>query len=111
MPPWADALITMFVTAIASTGFWTFMQSRSTKNSAEKELLVGLAHDRIINVGKQYIRRGWITYDEYADFLKYLYEPYEKLGGNGLALRVKNEVDHLPVSNDEPDLLKRNNDE
>lgn len=107
MPPWFDAVVTVLITALASTGFWTFVQSRSTKNNAEKELLVGLAHDRIIHVGKQYIRRGYITYDEYEDFITYLYNPYDKLGGNGLALRVKQQVDNLPMSSEKPDLSKR----
>ena len=111
MPPWGDAIITVFVTALASTGFWTFIQSRSSKNNAEKELLVGLAHDRIIHVGKQYIRRGYITYDEYNDFITYLYNPYEKLGGNGLALKVKQAVDNLPMSSEKLDLSKRDKDE
>ena len=115
MPPWGDAVIdgtiTVLVTALASTGLWTFIQSRSSKNSAEKELLVGLAHDRIIHVGKQYIHRGYITYDEYEDFIKYLYDPYDKLGGNGLALMVKQKVDNLPMSSEKPDLSKRDKDE
>lgn len=99
---WVDVLVTVFVTVLASNGFWAILQKRFDRNSTEKKLLVGLAHDRIIYVGEWFIARGWITYDEYEDFMKYLYEPYAKYGGNGVAERISDEVKKLP--------LKANND-
>ena len=51
----------------------------------------------IIDAGMMYIKRGWISKDEYSDFEKYLYDPYEKTGGNGLAHRVYEEVQKLPI--------------
>ena len=60
-------------------------------------MLVGLAHDRIIHLGMAYVERGYITQDEYENLRVYLYEPYEKMGGNGSARRVMLEVDKLPV--------------
>lgn len=94
---WVDVLVTVFVTALASNGFWAILQKKFDKNSTEKRLLVGLAHDRIIYVGKGFIARGWITYDEYEDFMKYLYEPYTEYGGNGAAQRISDEVKKLPL--------------
>ena len=44
-----------------------------------------------------YVERGYITQDEYENLRVYLYEPYEKMGGNGSARRVMLEVDKLPV--------------
>ena len=35
--------------------------------------------------------------DEYDNLKNYLYEPYKKLGGNGTAERVMDEVDKLPI--------------
>lgn len=96
-PAWADVLITVFVTVLASNGFWTILQKKLDRNSTEKKLLIGLAHDRIIYVGEGFIARGWITYDEYEDFMKYLYEPYAKYGGNGIAERILDEVKKLPL--------------
>lgn len=94
---WADVLVTVFVTVFASNGFWAILQKKFDRNSTEKKLLIGLAHDRIIYVGEGFIARGWITYDEYEDFMKYLYEPYTKYGGNGTAERISDEVKKLPL--------------
>ena len=96
-PAWADVLITVFVTVLASNGFWALLQKKFDHNSTEKKLLAGLAHDRIIYVGERFITRGWITYDEYEDFMKYLYEPYAEYGGNGVAERISDEVKKLPL--------------
>ena len=71
-------IVTIVCSILASSGFWAYLQSHANKNSAEKELLIGLAHDRIIYLGMKYIERGWITQDEYEDLNKYLYKPYKK---------------------------------
>lgn len=60
-------------------------------------MLVGLAHDRILFLGMQYIDRGYITSDEYENLYEYLYQPYEKMGGNGSAKRIMQEVNKLPI--------------
>nr|DAQ54517.1 MAG TPA: holin protein [Caudoviricetes sp.] len=96
-PAWVDVLVTVFVTVLASNGFWAVIQKTFDRNSTEKKLLVGLAHDRIIYVGEGFIARGWITYDEYEDFMKYLYTPYAEYGGNGTAERISDEVKKLPL--------------
>lgn len=72
-------------------------EKRSEKDDAERKMLVGLAHDRIIHLGMVYIQRGHITQDEYENLQVYLYEPYEKMGGNGSAKRVMEEVRKLPI--------------
>lgn len=96
-PAWVDVLVTVFVTVLAGNGFWSMLQTKFDRNSTEKKLLVGLAHDRIIYVGEEFIARGWITYDEYEDFMKYLYTPYKEYGGNGSAERISDEVKKLPL--------------
>lgn len=96
-PAWVDVLVTVFVTVLASNGFWAILQKKFDHNSTEKKLLIGLAHDRIIYVGEEFIARGWITYDEYEDFMKYLYMPYAEYGGNGTAERISDEVKKLPL--------------
>lgn len=53
--------------------------------------------DRIMYLGMSYIERGYITQDEYENLKVYLFEPYEKLGGNGSAKRIMQEVDKLPI--------------
>ena len=70
---------------------------RSKADDAERKMLVGLAHDRIIHLGMVYIERGYVTQDEYENLQVYLYEPYEEMGGNGSARRVMEEVRKLPI--------------
>ena len=70
---------------------------RSEKKDIRTQVLIGLAHDRIVYLGMKYIERGYITRDEYENLYEYLYKPYEKMGGNGSAKRVMNEVERLPI--------------
>lgn len=93
------AIITGFVTLLASSGFWTFILKRSENKNARTKLLIGLAHDRIMHLGYSFIRRGYITKEEYDDLRTYLYEPYKEAGGNGSAEKVMEEVHALPLYN------------
>lgn len=97
MPEWLDPIITIFVSVLASSGLWTFFQKRYEKRDSKTQLLIGLAHDRIMYLGMKYIERGWITQDEYENLYDYLFTPYEKMGGNGSAARLMKEVDRLPI--------------
>lgn len=95
--PLIGAGITIFVSVMASGGFWNWWMSRDKKEDAKTLLLLGLAHDRIIFLCMNYIDRGWITKDEYEDLEKYLWGPYSTFGGNGLAERVYDEMQSLPI--------------
>lgn len=90
-------IVPIIVTSLASSGFWLFLMSSREKRTMQTELLIGLAHDRIVDLGMKYITRGWITQDEYENLNLYLYKPYEKLGGNGSVRRIMLEVDKLPI--------------
>ena len=101
-------IITIVGSVLASSGFWAYLQSRRDRKTAKNDangafvdLLKGLAHDRIVFVGNTYLKRGWLTKDEYEDFVKYLYEPYERVGGNGMARKVMREVENLPLTEPE----------
>ena len=97
MESWISMTIAIFAAVMASSGFWTYINSRTGKLSATNQLLLGLAHERIIHIGAKYVQRGWITYDEYEDFIKYLYNPYSSFGGNGMVDKIKDEVSKLPL--------------
>lgn len=90
-------LITILLTLIASSGFWGFVIAYMDKKSAKTKMLLGLGHDRIINLCMQYISAGEITQGEYENLNKYLYEPYKKMGGNGTAERFMLEVNKLKI--------------
>lgn len=91
--------ITVLCSFLASTGFWAYLQRRTDKKDLKSEMLIGLAHDRIVSLGMSYIERGYITRDEYENLNDYLYEPYKALGGNGSAKRVMEEVARLEIRN------------
>lgn len=102
MPSWLIAVITAVASVLASTGFWTFLQKKMDKKSLTNKMLLGLAHDRIMELGMKYIDRGRITNDEYENLYEYLYVPYKAMGGNGTAERMMQAVGRLEVRDDPP---------
>ena len=96
---WVSTLVTILVTIIASGGFWTHLQRKGEQKSATTKLLLALAHNQIVTDGMVYIERGWLTKDEYDDFMRYLWRPYSEFGGNGIAAKIVEEVRKLPVRN------------
>lgn len=90
-------LLPVLITFIASSGFWAYISNIKDKKTMQTELLIGLAHDRLVTLGLKYVTRGWISQDEYENLNVYLYKPYEKLGGNGSVKRLMMEVDKLPI--------------
>ncbi len=99
MASWIELAVAVVSAALASSGMWAFITKRSEKKDVKTRMLVGLAHDRIMYLGMCYIDRGYISQDEYENLRVYLYDPYEKMGGNGSAKRVMLEVDKLPIHN------------
>lgn len=91
----------IIIAIFASTGLWSFIsmlvQRYMERKSDYAMMMRGLGHDRICYLGECYIKRGCITRDEYENLVDYLYDPYKKLGGNGTAEKVINEVKQLPL--------------
>ena len=96
-----DIMLTIVVTIVcsifASSGFWTYLMHRQSVNSSEEKLLLGVAYYSICNLAAVYLSRGHVTRQEYADFQKYLYDPYIARGGNGTAKRLWEEINKLPI--------------
>ena len=102
METWVLPILTIvagIVTSLlTSQGLWAHLSTKWQKDSAESELLRGLAHTRIMSLCEKYIERGWITPEEYEDLITYLYHPYLELGGNGTVQKmVDNEINRLPI--------------
>ena len=97
MDAWQQIIITIFSSVLASSGLWAYIQKKAERKDVKTQMLIGLAHDRIIFLGMSYIERGWITQDEYENLYEYLYKPYEAMGGNGSAKRIMTEVNKLPI--------------
>ena len=108
MEAWTNVGVPLIVALLTSTALWGVVSKvilrrmeltakRSKADEAQRKMLVGLAHDRIVHLGMVYVDRGYITQDEYENLNDYLYAPYEKMGGNGSAKRVMEEVRKLPM--------------
>lgn len=98
-------IISLVVAVIASSGLWAFItrvyDARKKKLSNSERISLGVAHDRIMYLGSMYIKRGYVTPDEYENLHDFLYVPYRDMGGNGAAERIMKEVDRLPLGKDE----------
>lgn len=96
----SQLVMVIFGAVFASTGFWAFLTAiykhRKTKVSNEGLVLRGIAHDRICFLGEKYLRQGYISKEDYESLYDYLYVPYLKIGGNGTAQRIMEEVEKLP---------------
>lgn len=97
MDIWVQIAVPLVAAVLTSSGLWAVVARRADKGDAQRKMLVGLAHDRIVHLGMVYVDRGYITQDEYENLNDYLYAPYEKMGGNGSAKRVMEEVRKLPM--------------
>lgn len=96
LSPWLQTTLTALVSILASSGFWAWINAKREMKGARTKLLIGLAHDRILQSGNYYLKRGWISSDEFEDLHKYMYEPYKELGGDGMAERVMDKLKALP---------------
>ena len=92
---WVQMSVTILCTMLTSSGLWAFVASKQKVNDASTLLMLGLAHGAIVSQGVRYINRGYITFDEYEDFMKYLCEPYATFGGNGMAEKIIDQVKKL----------------
>lgn len=92
----AQIILTIITSLLASSGLWAFLSSRLERNSAERELIVGIGHIEIVFFGMRFLERGWIARDEY-DTMQELYKPYIKLGGNGSGTKIMKEIEKLPI--------------
>jgi len=93
---WYEIALTVLGSILASNGLWSLISRIVDKRSGKDRLLMGLAYSEIINRAEQYIQRGYISTDEYNELDRYLYEPYKKMGGNGTAARLMEQVQKLP---------------
>lgn len=94
-----DIIVTILVTVLASSGFWSLIRYRMTakdkRKTALEQAVVALLHDRIYNSCEAYIERDSITFREF-DNLQYLYNSYTALGGNSTGTALFEDVRNLP---------------
>jgi len=100
----AELIVAVVCSVIASSGFWACLLRRHDRKTnitqsqkAQSNMLMGLAHDRILQLGEYYLEKGYVTPDEYSNIKDYLYEPYRALNGNGSAEKIMKYVDSLEI--------------
>lgn len=104
-----ETIITIVISVIASSGFWAFIQYLVNRNDSSSKLLLGISHDRIMFLSRQYIERGYITPEEYENLIVYLYDPYIQRGGNGSVKHmVEDKVKQLPMRKYQYEEKRRN---
>lgn len=67
-------------------------------NDLIMRMAMGSLYDRAKHLGEQYIKRGWITMQEYSDWVKYLYQPYKDAKGDGTIDKIASEINELPIN-------------
>jgi hypothetical protein len=97
MNPFFQTLAVAVLTAITSSGFTGLIMFFINRHDSKHDLLMGLGHDRIFALAGEYIKRGYITREEYDNLNTYIYQPYRARGGNGTGEKLMNEVEKLPM--------------
>lgn len=77
-----QVLVTALVSAFTSSGFMSLIVFLIQRRDKRRDLLFGLAHDKIVYLTDKYVKRGAITLKEKRN-LEILYTPYRNIGGNG----------------------------
>lgn len=86
----------LITTVLSGPGIWAWAKTRTQRNDSEDELLLQVAKNQLVSNGHEYLKRGYITMDEYEEY-ESEYRLYSRLGGNGLARRIFKQVDDLPI--------------
>lgn len=98
-----ESIWNMIAVVFACSGFWACVQAFFQNRGKLRMLILGLAFKQIIDSCEFYINRGYISTDEFAELNRYLFEPYQKLGGDGTAQRLIKEVERLPMRKENQD--------
>lgn len=92
-----QSLVTIVVAMISSSGVWGLFNLTMQKKTDSTRLLIGIAQHLIVRESHRLLDQGYMTTEEYRNLRKGLYERYKQLGGNGLAEKMVNEVEKLPI--------------
>ena len=97
IPHYIELVITILCAILGSNGIWMLIQRELDKKDNKTKMLIGLGHDRIMQLGMEYLERGCVTPDELENLVDYLYKPYSEMGGNGTAKQIVEKVQRLDM--------------
>lgn len=78
------------------TGITAYMKQKFKKQKALEDGVKALLHDKLFQESGVYLESGSITHDE-LDNLRYVYDAYHNLGGNGTGTKAFEDVEKLPL--------------
>lgn len=87
----------LITTVLSGPGIWAWAKTRTQHGDSVDRLLLQVAKNQLVIQGREYLKRGYITMDEYEEY-EAEYQVYSSLGGNGLARRIFEQVDDLPMT-------------
>lgn len=93
---YVEYISSIVLAVLGSTGLWTFIQHKLDAKSASRKALLGITYYQIVTACETYLKRGYITLQEYEDLHQYLFLPYQEMGGNGTAKALLEKVKQLP---------------
>lgn len=86
----------LLTTVLSSPGIFAWAKTLKGCENSEAKLLLQVTKNQLVAQGREYLKRGYITMDEYEEY-ESEYRIYAALGGNGLARRIFEQVDDLPM--------------
>ena len=86
----------LITTLLSGPGIWAWAKTRTMHGKSIDRLLLQVAKNQLVSQGREYLKRGYITMDEYEEY-ESEYQIYSTLGGNGLGRRIFEQVDDLPM--------------
>lgn len=93
----AELVNPLLSAVFGAPGMWALVKTRADRNSNVVKLVLSTTRNQLVTLGRKYLERGYITMDEYEEY-EAEYQVYSALGGNGLAHRIFEQVDDLPMT-------------
>lgn len=95
---WLEVLFSAAVAAFGAAyrSLAKRLKAKSAEDTAIKEGLLAVLHDRLYNECTAWILRGFITVEALKN-IEYLYRAYHALGGNGTGTELYNRVKALEI--------------
>lgn len=91
---WIEVLFGTATTILG--GFCHKLKKKVDKQNLIEAGMLAILHDRLYQLGREYIEREWITLEELKN-MEYLYNSYHDLGGNGTGTEIWERVKNLPA--------------
>lgn len=99
----SETTVAVIISCIGSAGLWSVINllinrhyKKTDDNDVIKRALKGLLYTDCIAWGEKYTAQGFIDTQDFNEYLRYHYEPYKALGGDGTIDRLMGELQKLP---------------